>query len=294
MLQDSRMKRFGWLYLATTLAVNLSGCDAREDTRAADEEFVKRMAAEHKKDLPTPNLSAVVGGGVKSLNTATVHYATIGGKTISGYLAEPDGAVAHPPAVILIHEWWGLNDNLKRVADNLAARGFTALAVDLYEGASAETPEKARELMAAAASRTTALEDNLRQAYTFLSSKGAPKIGVAGWCFGGGWALKTALLFPEEIDALTIYYGHLVQDRKSLATLKMPILGIFAERDQGIPVSEVRQFESSLKALGKPAQIHIYSGVDHAFANPSGERYAPEAAADAWEKTLAFFQAHLL
>jgi carboxymethylenebutenolidase len=165
--------------------------------------------------------------------------------------------------------------------------------VDLYEGVSAETPEKARELMSAAASKTSALEENLKQAYAFLDSKGAPKIGVAGWCFGGAWALKTALLLPKEIDALTIYYGRLVQDRQALAALKMPILGIFAERDQGIPVSEVRQFESSLEALGKPAQIIVYPDVDHAFANPSGGAYAPEAAADAWEKTLAFFQAHL-
>ena len=98
---------------------------------------------------------------------------------------------------------------------------------------------------------------------------------------------------PGEIDAAAIYYGQLVTDRDRLAALDMPVLGIFGAEDQGIPVSQVRAFETALKELGKDAEIEVYEGAGHAFANPSGERYVASAAEDAWQKTLAFFDEHL-
>ena len=122
---------------------------------------------------------------------------------------------------------------------------------------------------------------------------GATKIGSIGWCLGGGMSLRTALLHPQDLDAAVIYYGRVQTDREVLAPLEVPILGLFGAEDQGIPVATVRAFEATLKELGKDARIHIYEGANHAFANPTGNRYHAEAAGDAWARTLAFFAEHL-
>jgi carboxymethylenebutenolidase len=180
------------------------------------------------------------------------------------------------------------------MADLLAGEGYTALAVDLYNGQVAETPEKAQEYMQAAMQNAAAGEDNLKQAYDYLEREHqAPRIGTIGWCFGGGWSLATALMLPDDLDASVIYYGRLVTDVDELSPLNVPILGIFGAEDQGIPLDMVKSFEEALSSLGKDASIHIYEGADHAFANPSGTHYEPDAAQDAWEKTLAFFEKHL-
>jgi len=126
-----------------------------------------------------------------------------------------------------------------------------------------------------------------------MEGKGTRKLGVIGWCFGGGWSLATTLLAPDKINATVIYYGHLETDPAKLATIKSPILGFFGAQDQSIPVATVKEFESALKKLGKPVEIHIYEGAGHAFANPSGGNYRPEAAKDSWQRTVAFFARHL-
>ena len=119
------------------------------------------------------------------------------------------------------------------------------------------------------------------------------RVGSVGWCFGGGWSLRTGLLLGDDLDAAVIYYGRPVTDPAELAPLTAPVLGIFGELDGGIPVESVREFEAAMKKAGKAASIHIYPDADHAFANPSGTRYNEEAADDAWQKTLAFFDEHL-
>ena len=123
--------------------------------------------------------------------------------------------------------------------------------------------------------------------------RGATAVGTIGWCFGGGWSLAASLANPEAVDATVIYYGRLETDPARLAALASPVLGLFGSEDRGIPASSVREFEAALASLGKPAEIVIYDGANHAFANPSGGRYDPEAAQDAWAKTKAFFAEHL-
>lgn len=213
----------------------------------------------------------------------------------TGYLAAPQNQTAPLPALIVIHEWWGLNDNIKAMTRRLAGEGYVALAVDLYAGQVAEAPDKALQLMQAALQNPQILEANLRQAYQYLENQQqAPKIASIGWCFGGTWSLKTALLFPQELDATVIYYGGGIETNpEKLAPLQMPILGIFGELDKNPPPEKVREFEAALKSLNKSAEIYIYENANHAFANPSGTRYNAEAAEDAWEKTTAFLQRHL-
>jgi len=226
------------------------------------------------------------------VTTEQVEYATVNGKTVTGYLARPE-AVGQFPGLITIHEWWGLNDNIQAMTRRLAGEGYTVLAVDLYGGKTAESPEKARQLVKTVMQNRKAAQSNLQQAYEYLSNeRQAPEVGVIGWCFGGGWALQTALLLPK-LDAAVIYYGELVTDFQALKKLETPVLGIFGAQDQGIPVESVRSFETALKSLGKTAEIYIYENAGHAFANSSGDRYVPEAAADAWQKTTAFLKQHL-
>jgi dienelactone hydrolase len=253
---------------------------------------VERMASEHTGDRPLP--SGAVQAPAAPVTTERVDYATLDGRQVSGYLARPADAPASAPGLIVIHEWWGLNDNIRAMAERLAGEGYVALAVDLYEGETAEDPERARELATATRERVARLRDNLRQARAYLAeSAGASKVGAIGWCFGGGWSLDTALQLGEGIDAAVIYYGRLVTDEAALAALRAPVLGIFGSEDRGIPVESVRAFETALERLGKAAEVHVYEGADHAFANPSGTRYDARAAGDAWARTMAFLRTQL-
>jgi len=254
--------------------------------------YTDRMAAEHAGDSPEP-AAAAAGEPSSDVVGEQVVYATVDGSEVTGYLARPEGAAEGVPGLIVIHEWWGLNDNVETMARRFADLGYAALAVDLYGGETADDPDGARALMQSVIDEPGPAEDNLRQAYAYLGERlGAPSIGVVGWCFGGGWSLQSALMLPE-LDAAVIYYGRLVTDRDQLATLDTPILGLFGAEDQGIPVDQVREFEAALAELGKPHTIEIYDGAGHAFANPSGTRYQPQAAEDAWEKTKAFLAEHL-
>ena len=181
-----------------------------------------------------------------------------------------------------------MNDNIRAMARRFAGEGYAVLAVDLYEGKLATTSEAAMAAMQGAMERPARLMENLRQARGYLATQGgATKIGVVGWCFGGGWALETALGIPDGIDAAVMYYGRTQSDPKALAPLQAPLLGLFGGKDEGIPVDGVRQMEHELVKLGKNATIVIYPEADHAFANPTGNRYLAGPATDAWEKTMA-------
>jgi carboxymethylenebutenolidase len=249
------------------------------------------MAHQHEGDAPVATEAAAAAPAAE-VETQTVTYATVNGQPVEGYLARPLGAEGPLPGVIVIHEWWGLNDNIRSMAEQLAGEGYRALAVDLYGRASASTPDEAQKLMRASLDKSAELTENLKQAYAYLSD-GGQKVGTIGWCFGGGWSLATALALPEDVDATVIYYGRLVTEKSELEKLRMPILGVFGSEDEGIPVESVKAFESALKELGKNASVHIYEGADHAFANPSGQNYQAEPAKDAWQKTLAFFAENL-
>jgi carboxymethylenebutenolidase len=257
-----------------------------------DDDFIARMEREHSGDSPVASPAAETQPAVEVV-TEEVVYAELDGKKITGFLAQPKNSKGLP-GLIIIHEWWGLNDNVRAMAGRFAAEGYVALAVDLYEGEVGEDREGAARLARAARDRAQRVEENLRQAWGYLEQElKVPRIGVIGWCFGGGWSLRTALALGEGIDATAIYYGRLVTDPAELEPLTSPVLGIFGSLDQGIPVETVREFESALDSLGKEAAIHIYEGANHAFANPSGTRYNAEAAEDAWEKTIAFFAQNL-
>jgi len=167
------------------------------------------------------------------------------------------------------------------------------LAVDLYGGRTAATPSDARTLMMELLESQEAAEENLRQAYAFLQEVGAPGVASVGWCLGGHWSLRTALLFPERLDAAVIYYGQVILDEEELAPLEVPLLGLFAEEDTGIRLESVQAFRATMDELEKDLTLKLYPDVGHAFANPTGNNFDREAAEDAWALTLDFLADHL-
>lgn len=271
----------------------LVATEVANSTPAATD-YSQQFFHSHEADLPVASPMLAQAPTVP-VTGASVSYGTIDGQPLTGYLARPADATEPLPGLIVIHEAWGLNDNIRMMTERLAGEGYTALAVDLHEGAVAETLERARELVQTVQQQPDRLEENLRQAYQYLETEQqAPAIGSIGWCFGGRWSLNTALLFPDQLDATVIYYGgQLVTDPEQLAALEMPILGIFAELDDNPSPETVREFEAALNSLEKSSEIYIYEDADHAFANPSGTRYNEAAAEDAWEKTTEFLARHL-
>jgi carboxymethylenebutenolidase len=220
----------------------------------------------------------------------------------TGYLVYPELAnntqQQEPmPAVIMIHEWLGLNEHIKNQADILAKEGYVVLAVDLYRGEVAADSNRAMELTSSVRNNSASAIDNLQSAVNYVKSLemvDGSRIASLGWCFGGDWSLQLALNSSENPLAATIvYYGRPVTDTASLSSISWPILGIFGDQDQAIPVESVKQFTSALNASGVTNEIYLYEGVGHAFANPSGDNYAPKETADAWQKTIGFLRTYL-
>jgi carboxymethylenebutenolidase len=212
-----------------------------------------------------------------------------GDATAQGVLYLPQGPGPHP-ALIVIHEWWGLNDWIKQEAAGYAAKGYVALAVDLYRGKVATDPELAHELM-----RGLPQDQGVRDliaAVTWLQNRKDVKrdrIGAVGWCMGGGYALQLAIASPA-LQAVAVNYGSLATDKAALAQIHAPVLGNFGGQDRGIPPDAVHAFEASMQSLGKPVDAKIYPQAGHAFENPNNQAgYRPDDAADALARIDRFF-----
>lgn len=243
--------------------------------------------------------STVNMGNSVNLQNKTVEYFP----DSQGYLVYPvssnDTVGKKLPAVVMIHEWWGLNENIKNMANLLAKQGFVVLAADLYKGEVANNPERAMQLVQIVRNNQNNSINNLQSAVKYLSllpNVDSSKIASLGWCFGGGQSLQLALNSQDHPLAATIlYYGTpLVTDKALLSNIKWPVLGIFGDKDQSIPIEEINQFGNSLNQSGITNNIHIYKGVGHAFANPSGDNYAPKETEDAWQKTLSFLKKYVV
>jgi len=302
-LQEFRMltatlSKTGMLAALLVSGLLLSAC-AKEDAvndeadKVAGRENVAAMSREHAEDTAEPSPVAEVAPGQAVISDPRMAYVEVRDENIYGYFSAPSNMLEPLPALIVIHEWWGLNDNVRAMADRLAGEGFMVLAVDLYGGQTASTPAEARALMLEVVEDPEIARENLRGAYEFLVTAGAPRVGSLGWCFGGGWSLSTAQLFPDDLDASVIYYGQVTADEDKLRTINAPILGVFGADDTGIKVESVEAFRAALERLNKEHEIHIYPGVGHAFANPTGTNYNAEAATDAWNKTAEFLGRHL-
>jgi len=216
-----------------------------------------------------------------------------GDETVQAVLSTPEGKGPFP-GIIVIHEWWGLNDWVKEQSAKISDLGYVTLAVDLYRGKVATTPDEAHEIMRGVPEDRA--KRDLGAAVDFLSSQSNVKkdrLGAIGWCMGGGYALDVALQEPT-LRADVINYGHLATDPQSIAKINASILGIFGGQDRGIPVEDVKKFEQALKQQGKKVEIMIYPDAGHGFENPNNKAgYRADDAADAWQRTVKFFAATL-
>jgi len=218
----------------------------------------------------------------------TVSYKS-GDEAVQGVLYTPEGKGPFP-GIIVIHEWWGLNDWVKDQATKLSDLGYVTLAIDLYRGRVATTPDVAHEIMRGLPEDRA--KRDLHAAFDYLASQPNVKkdrIGAIGWCMGGGFALDVALQEPT-LRAVVINYGHLATDTDSLKAINASVLGLFGGQDRGITPDDVHKFEKSMNDLGKPVDVTIYSDAGHGFENPvNKDGYRPDDTADAWKRTVKFF-----
>lgn len=266
------------LYLPAFLIVLLTAC--------------AQQPIDTSTQMPTQrNVDMIKNGnatGSYEVVTETVDYGPA-----TGYLARPSEP-GNYPGIVMIHEWWGLNDNIREMARQLASHGYVVLAVDMYNGQVAQNSTVAGQLAGSVRNNREGAIANLKAAAAFLrdqSDVNPDLIASIGWCFGGQWSLQLAL--NEKLAATVIYYGQLETNASKLEAIDWPVLGVFGSADTSIPVATVRQFEAALNEAGVENEIYIYEGVGHAFANPSGMNYAPNETKDAWEKTIAFLDKHL-
>ena len=217
-----------------------------------------------------------------------------GNETVHAMLYMPPKGEGPFPALVVIHEWWGLNDWVKQQASNYADQGYITLAIDMYRGQVATTADEAHQIMRGVPEDRA--QRDLLAATTFLrtlNTVNAKHVGAIGWCMGGGYALDLAIADPK-LKAVVINYGHLATEKSNLRKIHASLLGIFGGQDKGIPVADIRKFETELESLNKKVEIHIYPDAGHAFENPNNkDGYREQDAADAENLTKTFLVKNL-
>jgi len=194
------------------------------------------------------------------------------------------GPESSSKGILLIHEWWGLNDHIRSWADRFAAMGYRTVAIDLYGGKITRDKNEAGRLMKSVDQMLA--NRKLKTAINWLRAPDR-RLATLGWCFGGGQSLQATLQAPNEIAGTIIYYGQPVLDVDRLRKLQGPVLALYATQDNWITPAVVKNFEKAMSEAGKTLEIHRYN-ARHAFANPSGGRYSSEAARQSWQDVLVF------
>ena len=224
----------------------------------------------------------------------TLPYADIDEQLVYGYFSFPADMVEPIPAIILIHDRWGLDEPIHKIANRLAAEGYIVIAIDLFGGGATESTSVARDFEIKVFENPDLAAENIRQAYQFVKdSFGAPAIATVGLGFGGGWSLNAAMLLPGELGASVIFYGQVIDDREKLTPIQVPLLGLFGENDRVVRTDTVLDFEAALDALEKEAEIEIFAGAGRGFADTHSTKYDAEIAALAWQQTFNFLEQHL-
>ena len=278
-------------FFLTALMFTATGCDTGTGGGATSAPGADGTPTASSPAATAPALPGPQPG--RPIESERWAYAEINDQLVYGHFAFPEDMVEPLPAIIVIHESWGLNDSIRGMAERLASQGYAVLAVDLFGGETATSMSVARALELPVIENPDVANENIRQAYQFFESGQAPTIAALGLGFGGNWALNTALLLPDELDAAVIYYGQVTNNEEKLRPLNVPLLGLFGANDRGVTVATVREFEGVLETLGKEYDIEIYNGVGYAFADPTRPNYNAAVAEQAWTKVLAFLEQHL-
>ena len=274
-------------FLAVVLLVAAGGCgsDSGEESAGATP-----AAAASATSQPKPTATEA---DERAVDSESLPYAEVDDQLVYGHFAFPSDMIEPLPAVVIVHDWWGLNEHVRSEANRIAAAGYIVLAVDLYGGDVVDTPAAARAKMIAVVENPDLVESNLRQALDFVDVAGAPQIATLGWGLGGAWALDASRLFPGRVDAAVIYYGQVSDDEERLADIDSPVLAFFGERDRGIKVDSVRRFESAMQRLRKDLTLHVFEDTGHGFVDPARGTYRADIAADTWQQTMDFLATNL-
>ena len=283
------MKKLFYILILIILSMGLTNsqdkscCKTSESEMSAIDKFASFGDEKEFRDahpLPEPFTLANAQGTMITFNTPD-------GKTANAYEVKSSGTSGK--YILMFHEWYGLNDYIKKEADELQSQlgDVTVLALDLYDGKVAQNNEEASSYVKQV-SKERAL-NIIKGAVTYSNST---QIGTIGWCFGGGWSLQSAIELGDKCKACVMYYGMPEGDTSRLEMIKAPVLGVFGNLDQNITPAVVSKFQENMKSINKPLTVYTYDAV-HAFANPSNPKHDPEATKDAKEKTLKFFKDNL-
>lgn len=278
--------RYRLTILLLALIAAVAGCGSGDDSGAAD-----AVAPAGTPAAPPETPSSTVSG--RAVDSESLPYAEVDDELVYGHFAFPSDMIEPLPAIVIVHDWWGLNEHVRAEANRIASEGYIVLAVDLYGGEVVASPEAARAKMIAVVENPELVESNLEQALEFVGIAGAPQVATLGWGLGGGWSLDAARLFPDRISAAIVYYGQVSDDEDRLASIDSPVLGFFGERDRGIKIESVRRFESAMQRLRKDLTLKVYEDIGHGFVDPARANYRAEIAEDAWQQTLDFLAANL-
>ncbi|MFZ3166220.1 MAG: dienelactone hydrolase family protein [Candidatus Methanoperedens sp.] len=282
--------------------VFFAGCAEKERTTPAQTEVSTPLPTPVStltghEQAGEPNMSylglADVFKGKTGLNVSTTNIdVDIEGVNLSGFLVQPVTPGKYP-GIVMIHEWWGLNDQVKSMADITAREGYVVLAIDLFKGNVATTIEGAQANIQNNSNNETI--PKMQAAVKYLrnmTNVDKSKIASLGWCWGGGQSFQLGV--NEDIQATVIYYGQVSTDKAILMKMEQPVQGLFGAEDTSIPVTDIREFERILKEQGTSVDIYIYEGAGHAFSNPTNtQAFRKEQAVDAWNKTLGFLELNL-
>lgn len=273
-------------FTACALVLAISACGGPGDQAASAPEAEPRVAMQPTSSGALP--PAILGEG-GALEGADLNYLPDDSAT-TGYLAVPEGEGPFP-ALVIIHEWNGLQDRVRQLADDFAAEGYVTLAADLFQGRTGSNPEENMALVQESMNDMARVVENLNGAVRYLRARSdvTGRVGAMGWCFGGGVALSFGL-DGENHEATAIFYGRLVDDPEVLRAMDHEVYGTFARLDRGPAPEQVEAFRVALDAVGIPHDLHIYDDVDHGFWLRVDEdpdtREAP--ALDAWTRLKAY------
>lgn len=269
------------------ILIFLAACAPKTDDPASSPETPDAPAATADDASDAGESRAVVA--------ETLAYAEVDKSVIKGHFVFPEDMVDPLPAIILIHEWWGLTDDVRALADRYAGEGYIVLAVDLFGGETAANAADARDLMVEVVENPQFAEDNLRQASDWvLNTTGATQVAAVGYGFGGGWALNAALAMPDDLDAAVMLYGQVTVNRERLQDLQIPLLGLFGGEDSTIPVANVEAFQTTLGELDKNVDIQIFPAGRNGFASPASRNFSEHLETITWRTVQDFLDRHLV
>ena len=277
----------------SVIAAFAAGCGADDDS--SEQGVAPPTPAEARS---APSEASADGSesesGIRPAAGDMLPYADVDGKLARGYSAYPTDMIEPLPGVLLIHDWFGLNSEMRAIADRIASRGFIVLAVDLFGGEVAKERNDAREVLRVLVEQPELARDNLQQAYEFLDgSFGVPRTAVIGWGAGGLWALNAALMLPEDLDAVAMVQGQFFLDPARLQPLRMPVLGLYGAADRDIPNDRALAFGDALTAAGVKNKIRLFPTAGRGFMLAESSAFNERQSKIAWEEIFAFLDENL-